>query len=80
MTRPRWALSADGNRMATASPGAEVFASEIRSQKSCKIKQITVRARSSNWIEQGTPNAYNIGFRALHSVVTGARTRAFSRV
>ncbi len=55
MTRPRWALSADGNRMATASPGAEVFASEIRSQKSCKIKQITVRARSSNWIEQGTP-------------------------
>jgi hypothetical protein len=39
-----------------------------------------VRARSSNWIEQGTPNAYNRGFCELHSVATSESTRRLGRI
>jgi hypothetical protein len=41
--------------MATASPNVRGAWNETAVQKCCKIKQNHVRARSSNWIEQGTP-------------------------
>jgi hypothetical protein len=55
--------------MATAGPPAGGFAAETLAKKSCRIRETNVRARSSNWIEQGTPKP-----KVASSILAG-RTR-----